>query len=151
MRTVALLLGLALAAVTARAQSAPTPPLRVAFRLAADDSVGGWEPLTAAGGGEVCYVSPEVLLDQRSIAAATARAGERGYWIVDVTMTGAGAKLLAAVTAEHIGRRLGIVVNGRLLNAPVIRSPITGGRACIAGSFPPEEARRLAAAIVAAD
>ena len=151
MRIAAILLGVTLVAGTAWAQPAPTAPLRVAFRLAADDPVPGWEPLAAASGGVTRYVSPEVLLDQRSIAAATARAGERGHWIVDVTMTEAGATLLAAVTRDHVGERLAIVVNGSLMNAPVIRSPITGGRACIAGSFPPEEARRIAAAIVAED
>ena len=66
-------------------------------------------------------------------------------------MTAAGAALLAAVTSDHLGERLAIVVNGSLQNAPVIRAPITGGRACIAASFTPEEARRLAAAIVATD
>ena len=148
---VAILLGMTLVAGSAWAQPAPTAPLRVTFRLAADEPVAGWETLAAASGGATCYVSPEVLLDQRAIAAATARAGERGHWIVDVTMTEAGAALLAAVTRDHLGERLAIVVNGSLQNAPVIRSPITGGRACIAGSFTPEEARRLAAAIVATD
>jgi len=151
MKIAAVSLWMILVAGVAWGQPAPTAPLRVAFRLATDDSVPGWEALTAASGGATFHVSPEVLLDQRSIAAATARAGERGHWIVDVTMTEAGATLLAAVTRDHVGERLGIVVNGQLQNAPVIRSPITGGRACIAGSFSPEEARRVAAAIVAAD
>lgn len=151
MRIAVFLLGVTLVVGTAWGQPASEPPLRVTFRLAVDDSVAGWTPLPAASGGKTFYVSPEVLLDERSIAAASARAGERGHWIVDVTMTEAGATLLAAVTADHIGQRLGIVVNGRLLNAPVIRSPISGGRACIAGSFSPEEARRIAAAIVATD
>ncbi len=148
MRIAAILLGVTLATGLARGQPAPTAPLRVTFHLASADSLAGWARLPAAGGQEY-YVSPEVLLDQRSIAAASARAGERGHWIVDVTMNAAGAQLLAAVSQEHVGRRLGIVVNGQLMNAPVIRSPITGGRACIAGAFTPEEARRIAAAIVA--
>lgn len=43
-----------------------------------------------------------------------------------------GAQRLAEVTQAHPGRRLAVVVDGRVLAAPVIRGPITEGAAVLA-------------------
>jgi hypothetical protein len=69
-----------------------------------------------------------------------------------VTLSPAGGERFFRVTEEWLGRRLAIVVNGRVDSAPVIRSPIRGGRLTITmGNAMPDEqlasAKRLAASL----
>ena len=123
--------------------------VRVAFRLASREPVPGWEKLALAEGEGLWYLAPEVLLDQSLFAVATALPGDGDSWVVDVSMTDEGRERLAEVTGAHVGERLGMVVDGRLVTAPIIRAPLTEGRALIVGSFDAAEARRIAAGVMA--
>ena len=49
-------------------------------------------------------------------------------------------------TAEHIGRPVAILIDGTVVMAPIVRSPI-GDSAVISGQFTREEAERIAAGI----
>ena len=153
MRTaVPMLLLLAAAAAAAPPPDGPAPaaaPVAVAFRLASPEPVAGWERLTMAHGDIAWWVAPEVLLDGTAVAAATAMPGEGDSWLVEVLMTPQGRERLAEVTGAHEGEHLGILIDGRLLSAPLIRAPITQGRAVLTGHFDAEEARRIAAGVVA--
>jgi hypothetical protein len=55
-----------------------------------------------------------------------------GEPVIRITLTDSGKARFAAITRERIGKRLAIVVDGMLLNAPVVRAPITGGSLDIA-------------------
>lgn len=46
-----------------------------------------------------------------------------------------GAKIFGDVTTANVGRRLAIYLDDRLLTAPVINGPITGGNAEISGGY----------------
>lgn len=63
--------------------------------------------------------------------------------IVALEFDSEGAKLFEQITADNIGRILGIFLDGEPISTPVIREAISGGRATISGSFMPEEARLL--------
>lgn len=54
-----------------------------------------------------------------------------------------GAKLFAKITAENVGKRLAIVLDGQIHSAPQVREPIPGGRAQITGGFTREQAADL--------
>jgi hypothetical protein len=95
-------------------------------------------------------VRKDVLLDHTDIASATAHSDPLGNPVIDVQMTEAGAKRFAEITRSNIGRQLAIIVDGRLLSAPSLRSEFTGGRAWITGSFSDQDAAELAAKINAA-
>lgn len=58
-----------------------------------------------------------------------------------------GARLFEVLTAGNVGRRLAIVLEGKVFSAPVIRERIGGGIASIEGRFTIEEARELAAVL----
>ncbi len=60
-----------------------------------------------------------------------------------------GRERLARATAALVGRPMAIVLGGRVYSAPVVEGPIRDGSARIRGSFPVEEARRLASLIEA--
>ena len=56
-----------------------------------------------------------------------------------------GAKLFANVTRNHVGERFAIVLDNKVISAPVIRSPIPGGSGQISGNYASlEEAEQLA-------
>jgi SecD/SecF fusion protein len=55
-----------------------------------------------------------------------------------------GAQLFGQITADNVGRRMAIILDGRLASAPNINEPILGGRAQISGSYTEKEAFELA-------
>ncbi len=68
---------------------------------------------------------------------------------IAVTLTDSGAKELAQLTSENMGRKLAIVFDGKLLCTPGIKAQ-AGKYAMIAGDFTPTEAEKIAAGINAA-
>jgi len=64
--------------------------------------------------------------------------------VVNLTWNPEGAKVFADVTTEHVGRRLGIYLDGEPLQNPIIEEPILNGKAVIRGYESLEEAHRIA-------
>ncbi|MBB5693767.1 protein translocase subunit SecD [Muricoccus pecuniae] len=67
-----------------------------------------------------------------------ARAGQdsrNGEWVVNFTFDSVGTRRFAEVTRQNVGRPFAIVLDEKVITAPVIREPITGGRGQISGSF----------------
>ncbi len=68
---------------------------------------------------------------------------EFGMPAVGFELTGKGAEVFARSTEQNIGRRLAIVLDKRVISAPVIRSRISD-RGQISGNFTLDEAKELA-------
>ncbi len=64
--------------------------------------------------------------------------------IVGLQFNAEGAKKFAELTASNIGRRLAIVLDGKVQSAPNIREAIPSGEAVITGRFSIEQAQDLA-------
>ncbi|MET4086177.1 preprotein translocase subunit SecD [Bradyrhizobium sp. S3.5.5] len=64
--------------------------------------------------------------------------------IASFRFNGRGTRRFAHVTEENIGRPFAIVLDGKVISAPVIREPITGGSGQISGNFSLEEANSVA-------
>ena len=62
---------------------------------------------------------------------------------VSLTFNSKGAQTFANVTATNIGKRLAIVLDGKVVSAPVIREAIPSGQAQISGNFNVEQANDL--------
>ncbi|NOU06281.1 MAG: protein translocase subunit SecD, partial [Hyphomicrobiaceae bacterium] len=56
----------------------------------------------------------------------------------------AGARIFGRATQENVGRRFAIVLDNKVISAPVIREPILGGTGQISGNFDVASANRLA-------
>ncbi len=65
--------------------------------------------------------------------------------VVNFRFDRTGAREFAAITEANVGRPFAIVLDGKVLSAPVIREPITGGSGQISGSFTVQEAGTLSA------
>jgi len=96
---------------------------------------------------ETLHVQKKVQLDRSALAAASVSTNALGDREIDFVLTETGKRKFARVTRENIGRRLAIVVDGRVINAPVIRMEISAGRGQINGIFTEEEAKDLVAKI----
>ncbi|HNY66214.1 MAG TPA: protein translocase subunit SecD [Deltaproteobacteria bacterium] len=55
-----------------------------------------------------------------------------------------GGRIFERVTSENVGKRLAILLDGKVYSTPVIRDAISGGKAVIEGRFTMEEAKDLA-------
>ncbi len=64
--------------------------------------------------------------------------------VVSFRFDNQGARRFAQITQENVGRPFAIVLDKRVISAPVIREPILGGTRQISGSFSVGEANDLA-------
>jgi preprotein translocase subunit SecD len=99
-------------------------------------------PSTERGGGQMVVrkrveVSGENLVD----AQPTYQQNEP---VVSFRFDSAGARKFGAVTRDHVGELLAIVLDGKVISAPRIREPILGGSGVISGSFTTQSANELA-------
>jgi preprotein translocase subunit SecD len=69
---------------------------------------------------------------------------EQGRPVVSFRFDSLGARKFAQVTQQNVGKPFAIVLDGKIISAPVIREPILGGSGIISGSFTAEEANDLA-------
>jgi preprotein translocase subunit SecD len=66
-----------------------------------------------------------------------------GQPVVSFRFDSVGARRFADTTLENVGRPFAIVLDDKVISAPVIREPITGGRGIISGSFTAQSASDL--------
>ncbi|MGE0251586.1 MAG: protein translocase subunit SecD [Dongiaceae bacterium] len=64
--------------------------------------------------------------------------------VVSFRFDARGAKRFAQTTTENVGKPFAIILDGKVISAPVIRQPITGGSGVISGSFTTQSAHELA-------
>jgi preprotein translocase subunit SecD len=64
--------------------------------------------------------------------------------IASFRFNGRGTRRFAHITEENIAKPFAIVLDGKVISAPVIREPITGGSGQISGNFTLEEANSVA-------
>ncbi|MBM3569814.1 MAG: protein translocase subunit SecD [Alphaproteobacteria bacterium] len=67
-----------------------------------------------------------------------------GQPVVSFAFDSSGARRFGDVTRENVGRPFAIVLDGKVISAPVIRDAILGGRGIISGSFSVQAAHDLA-------
>lgn len=124
------------------------------FRLVAEDpstpgaqTLPGVEvdPVTGRPSAVTYTVERGNVMSGEMVTDARHRPGQFGEApYVAITLDSRGARIFERVTGEKVGRRLAIVLDGKVQSAPVIRERIGGGRAVITGSFTLDEARDLA-------
>jgi len=125
--------------------STPQQPEKATLEIRLTESEPG-EGLTEVvfeTSGETFYLHPEVVLTNEDIASASVTRWEDRP-AVDLTLTEAGKEKFAEFTGANIGKRAAMLVNGKLVTAPIIRAPILEGRALINGDFTEQEAKRIA-------
>ncbi len=87
----------------------------------------------------------EVLLNNEMVKEAAIGASIPQRVFIRITLTPEGKTLFAEVTGKNVGRRLAVVLDGKVLCAPSIRTKISAGEGVIEGEFTLEDARDLTA------
>jgi preprotein translocase subunit SecD len=69
---------------------------------------------------------------------------QSGQPVVTFRFNGLGAKRFGAITSANVGKRFAIILDNKVISAPNIINPITGGNGQITGNFTVESANDLA-------
>lgn len=72
---------------------------------------------------------------------------DQGQWAISIKLAHGAGALFGAVTGRSVGKKMQIVVDDRILSAPIVRNAILQGEVWITGNFTEEDARALAAKI----
>jgi SecD/SecF fusion protein len=101
--------------------------------------------LAGERGQERYAVRRRVEVDGANLTDARAGQDSRtGEWVVNFAFDSIGTRRFAEITRANTGRPFAIVLDDKVITAPVIREPITGGRGQISGSFTVQSANDLA-------
>lgn len=102
------------------------------------------EPGSQASGGEVWYVINRIAaITGRDLSGAQPSQDINGRPSVSFTLTRDGAVRFGRVTGQNVGKQLAIVLDSRVVSAPVIQNQIND-RGEITGSFTPQQTADLA-------
>lgn len=69
---------------------------------------------------------------------------QQGEAVVSFRFDSLGGKRFGEATRKNVGRLFAIILDNKVISAPVIREPITGGSGVISGSFTTQTAQDLA-------
>ena len=101
----------------------PAPTLE--FRLADDAKTPGWQKMELPGSDKPIFVSVDAPLNGALIEKVSFYKDVNGNPSVGFTLTDDGAKDMEATTSRNLNKKLAIVLNGKVVSAPTIRSTIT--------------------------
>jgi preprotein translocase subunit SecD len=104
----------------------------------------GDELLPSQEGAPLLVKKRSVVTGEMLTAASPGFDQQTGRAVVQFRFNSVGAKRFGDVTTANIGKRFAIVLDKKIISAPVIQSAITGGSGQITGNFTPESANDLA-------
>jgi hypothetical protein len=116
--------------------------VRFEVRLAEVKPAPGLREAKVEDSGRFIYLHQEVVVSNDDIAEARIVSISASQYNVSVTLNKTGADKMQAATSGHIGRLLAILLDGQVVMAPVIRSPIEGS-AVITGNLTKAQAERI--------
>ncbi len=94
--------------------------------------------------GEKIAVRKRIDVDGADLTDARAGTNQQtAEWVVNFVFNSVGGKRFADITRANVNRRFAIVLDDKVISAPVIREPITAGRGQISGSFTAASANEL--------
>ena len=101
----------------------------------------------AMGNGEKLLLKAVPIIDGEMITDAKVAYDQNSQPVVSFSLDSKGAKLFGDFSGANVGKRMAIVLDGKVYSAPVIRERIGGGSGQISGNFTSEEASDLAIAL----
>lgn len=133
---------LALAAGLGACASEPT----IAFRIASTSPTADRHPMKLVAQDSTFYVADSIVISDNELADVRVARSDP-FLVLRIQLTGEGQSRLGAATSSHIGERLALVIDSRLLAAPLIVEGVAG-RDLTAGFKAPKDVEDEIAAIV---
>jgi hypothetical protein len=117
-------------------------PVRFEVRLAEDSPAPGLRAAQVSSSRRI-YLQDAAIVTNSDIATTRVIAGPGlSEYYVGIEFNASGTTKLRAATSSHIGKLLAILLDGRVVMAPVLRSPI-GSSARISDHFTRAQAERI--------
>ena len=105
----------------------------------------GAETLKFEDGDDEALVSKRIILSGENLLDAQPQMNNQtNETVVSFTLDRAGAKRFGKATSTGIGKQLAIVLDGKIVSAPIIRDTIASGNGQISGNFTFQSATDLA-------
>ena len=106
----------------------------------------GDELLPSTDGIAPAYVVKrrQVVTGEMLTSASPGYDQQNGQPVVQFRFNSLGARRFGDITSQNIGKRFAIVLDNKIIEAPVIQGPIMGGSGQIFGHFTPQSANDLA-------
>ena len=125
---------------------------KMTFHLVADSAIGSAVPppgVTIVPMSETSQgtlpIYTHVDVDGADLTNASASIDQQsGEWAVNFTFDSVGARQFGEVTRANVGKRFAIVLDNKVIEAPVIRTANTGGSGQITGGFSAQQATDMA-------
>jgi SecD-like export protein len=122
--------------------------VRFEVRLAEENPADGLREAGVAGSSRTIYLHRETVVTNADIARAhAAEDAKTGTYNVVVTFSDEGAAKMLRASQGHIGKPMAILVDGAVVTAPVVRSPISKA-AVIGGDYSKAEADTIVAGLL---
>ena len=122
-----------------------TANLTFRFVIQNEEPSFGSEQLFFEDGSEKAVVSKRIILSgENLIDAKPSMDNQTNETVVTFSLDRVGSKRFAKATTSGVGKRLAIVLDGKIISAPVIRDAIVGGSGQISGDFTFQSATDLA-------
>ena len=123
-----------------------TANLTFRFVVQSDEPSFGSEKLSFIDGSqEDVIVSKRIILNGDNLIDAKPRMdNQTNETVVSFSLDRVGSKRFGKATSSGVGKRLAIVLDGKVISAPVVRDAIIGGSGQITGGFTFQSATDLA-------
>jgi preprotein translocase subunit SecD len=97
---------------------------------------------------KVKYLVREIpILNGSQVIDAQVAFDQGNQAIINFTLNSTGARIFGEFTSKNVGKRLAVVLDGKVYSAPNIRERIGGGSGQISGGFTVQEAGNVAIAL----
>ena len=122
-----------------------TANLTFRFVTKSSDETFGSEQLEFEDGSEIVNVSKRIVVSGENLVDAQPRMdNQTNETVVTFDFDRVGAKRFGRATTKAVGKRLAIVLDGKVISAPVIQEAIVAGSGQISGDFTFQSATDLA-------
>ena len=116
------------------------------FRLVSnEDNEFGSELISFENSDEKLRINKRIIVSGDNLINANPKLdNQTNQAIVSFTFDRVGSKKFGRATTDHVGKQLAIILDGKIISAPVINEPILGGNGQITGNFTFQSATDLA-------
>ncbi len=114
------------------------------FRLVSENDEFGTEKITSEIGENLNISKRIIMSGDNLVEAQPSFNNQTNSPTVSFSLDRLGAQKFGRTTTDNVGKRLAIVLDGKIISAPTINEPITSGSGVISGNFTFQEATDLA-------
>jgi len=142
-----LAVAICLSVAAARCMASPedSPRVKVEFRRAQDEAAPGYTKQRIEGTPDSVYVhdKADFVLEPDDVDEVTVGKDERMRPAVVIRFTGPSREKMGDLTGGWVGKRLAILVDGKVVSSPTLKTKLTDA-AIITGELTEAEVERIA-------